>query len=545
MQLCLACFRPQGHPGKCAYCGYDPDQVVNSSGLPVGTILFHGQYKIGKILGKPGGFGIAYLALDINLNTLVAIKEYFPRQLVGRDTNRVSIYPHSQEDQETFNTSLVEFVREARTVALLNHPNIVRVRSFFEENSTAYIVMDYLEGQTLDEYLTKIQRIREPEAIQMLNPIFDALAYIHQRNFLHRDVKPQNIFITNQGTPMLLDFGASRQFLQNKSNSLTSIMTPGYAPMEQYNRKGHQGPWTDIYSCAATLYHMLIGEPPPEAPARISGEQLADLRNRSFALSNPMITMIQSGLMIEPEKRPQSIKDFTTIYHSTEDSQVVKTNPDKPEQARPQPLQKQEQNSAKFPKYAVMVVVVILAVGFLGWMFARSDSGNKIVSIPQNQQMVNSAVNRPAAQTPIAAPIVPSGEVQNTNVKVPITVSPTAQNAIVRQTVVDFYNYIANKKHRAAWEYLSSRWKQSVTYSQWVAGYDDTISTQLDFAEVIGNVSAKDTQALVRVQLTAKNREGNRVLIQSFSGEITLARSGVFWILDDSNLRKISSRYEK
>lgn len=546
MKNCAACFKTITQSGKCPHCGYDPEQRVNSMGLPVGTILFHGQYQVGRVLGKPGGFGITYLALDINLNTFVAIKEFFPRHIVGRDSDKISLYPYAQEDQHIFNLSLIEFVREARILAQLNHPNIVRVRSYFEENSTAYIVMDYLEGQTLAEYLSKIQRMHESEAIQLISPIFDSLAYLHQRNFVHRDVKPQNIFITDQGNPILLDFGASRQVIQNRSNSLTSIMTPGYAPMEQYNRKGLQGPWTDVYSCAATIYHMLIGEPPPEAPARIVGEQLVDLKSRVFALSNPMITMIERGLIIEPENRPQSMKDFTNLYYLLSRHDVSNTNSNVTayDQINRQQLQKAERKPVKQTTVAAIALVAVLVIAFMSWKFAQSDSSAQTSQIVQTNKVNDSGVNLPSSQTQPGVPVTSSKDVPNTNIiKMPVSSSSTAQNAVVRQTVLDFYNYIGSKKYLAAWEYLSPQWKQAAPYNQWVAGYADTVSTQVDSAEVIGQVSDNAKQATVRVYLTAKSRQGSRILTEKFSGEITLVRQGVFWALDESSVKKTESRY--
>ena len=237
--ICPGCFRHKGgEVAVCPQCGYDASASRSPLLLPALTRL-NQRYLIGRTLGKPGGFGVTYLALDLTLQVKVAIKEYCPRDLVGRDTSRRTLAPHSQEDGELFQVGLQAFLDEARTLAKFDHANVVRVRDFFEANGTAYLVMDYYEGESLLEYLERHGgKLPWRAALELMLPVLDGLREVHRRGFLHRDVKPHNIYLTTQGRPILLDFGAARQAMGERSRSLSVILTEGYAPFEQYTRRG-------------------------------------------------------------------------------------------------------------------------------------------------------------------------------------------------------------------------------------------------------------------------------------------------------------------
>lgn len=272
--VCPGCFGNKGQVSICGLCSYDETERRSPLVLPHRTVL-QNQYVIGKVLGKPGGFGITYLAFDVKLRIKVAIKEFLPRDLTGRDPGQSTIFPHSNEDADIFAKGLKDFLKEAQNLAQFDHANIVRVRNFFQENSTAYIVMDYYDGITLMEYLQRQGgRMEWQMAVKIMTPIMDALREVHSKGFLHRDVKPQNIYLTRENRIILLDFGAARQAMGERTRSLTQIMTPGFAPFEQYHRQGRQGPWTDVYGVAATLYFMITGETPPEATERMQRDSL-------------------------------------------------------------------------------------------------------------------------------------------------------------------------------------------------------------------------------------------------------------------------------
>jgi serine/threonine protein kinase len=221
-------------------------------------------YRIDSVLGQ-GGFGITYLAYDPNLDQHVAIKEYLPMDLAVRDGDN-SVYPASSANGERYQWGLDRFVSEARTLAKFKHPAIVRVLSVFEENNTAYMVMEYERGKSLQQILDTRKTLDEDELIPILGPLLDGLEQMHSTGFIHRDIKPANIYVREDGSPVLLDFGSARQALGEQTKSLTSIVSPGYAPFEQYYSKSdRQGPWTDIYSLAATMYRAISGVMPMDA----------------------------------------------------------------------------------------------------------------------------------------------------------------------------------------------------------------------------------------------------------------------------------------
>lgn len=221
--------------------------------LPPGFLLE--EYEIEAVLGH-GGFGVTYLARDLNLGTPLAIKEYLPSDLALREDG-TTVHPKSEADREEYRWGLERFLGEAQTLTRFEHPNIVSVLRFFEANGTAYLVMAYQKGDSLSDILRQKGRLDETEVMGILGPLLDGLAEVHKAGFLHRDIKPGNIYIRADGSPLLLDFGAARQALGHRSKSLTAIVTAGFAPQEQYFSGGNQGPWTDIYALAAVLYREI------------------------------------------------------------------------------------------------------------------------------------------------------------------------------------------------------------------------------------------------------------------------------------------------
>jgi len=303
---CPGCFEHKGTASVCPHCAYDENEPRSRLILPPRTLL-QGQFRIGRILGKIGGFGITYLAWDEKLETRVAIKEYLPRDLAGREPGQTQIVPHSQQEEPLFRNGLKQFLQEARTLALMDHSNIVRVRHFFEENGTGYLVMDYYEGVTLEVYVKqKGGKLSEKVAVGILIPVLDGLREVHRRDFWHRDVKPQNIYLTTEGRIILLDFGAARQAVTAQTRSLSVVYTPGYAPYEQYLSRGNQGPWTDIYGAAATLYFMVVGKAPPEAQERVLNDSIEYPKTLSTRLREALVP----ALALKTEDRPQTVAEW-------------------------------------------------------------------------------------------------------------------------------------------------------------------------------------------------------------------------------------------
>ncbi|MGH8625246.1 MAG: protein kinase domain-containing protein [Gammaproteobacteria bacterium] len=275
-------------------------------------------YELSKTLGR-GCFGITYLARDLNLAQLVAIKEYLPVELALRDVD-LSVCPLSEHLSEAYQQGLQRFIREARTLARFDHPNIVRVLSVFEENGTAYMVMSYEEGESLDNLLIQGKRFSEAELKGIVLPILEGLADVHQSGFIHRDIKPANIYIRRRdGSPVLLDFGSARQTLQGETRSLTSVVSPGYAPFEQYSGNGEkQGPWTDIYGLGATLYRVVVGVSPTDAIARseallkTSRDSVVSATEAAAAgyYSRKFLRAIDHAIRFDERERPKSVTQW-------------------------------------------------------------------------------------------------------------------------------------------------------------------------------------------------------------------------------------------
>ncbi len=334
--LCPGCFADKGESAVCPHCNYDESAPRGVLVLPHRTVL-NNQYLIGCTLGKLGGFGITYLAWDIHLETPVAIKEYLPRDLAGRDSNHLTITAHSKEDQALFLVGLGLFLREARTLAKFDHENIVRVRNVLEENGTAYLVMNFYEGTTLAAHLEqKGGRVPEKTALSIMLPILDGLRDVHSKGFLHRDIKPQNIYLTKTGIPILLDFGSARMVMGERTRSMTVLMTPGYAPFEQYHRKGLQGPWTDIYSCGATLYHMLTGIVPVEATERAERDTLLSPSSLVPEISPAVSSIVMQAMAMNRDARPSSVAELMDALENAKQNRLSPIDIKKPEAKPPE-----------------------------------------------------------------------------------------------------------------------------------------------------------------------------------------------------------------
>jgi len=306
---CLGCMAEKTEQPQCPHCGWQHDgKEVSLMHIPPGTILTE-KYLIGRPLGQ-GGFGITYLAYDLNLKIKLAIKEFFPQGLISRVTGTSEITVYSSELKDQYEFGLDKFLNEAQILARFEeHPGIVTVRDFFRANGTAYMVMSYIEGITLEEYLKQQGgKISFNDVLNIMMPVMDALNEVHGSGIMHRDISPDNVVIDAKGRVVLIDFGAARQDLRERSKSLSVILKPGYAPEEQYRSKGEQGPWTDIYALGATMYRAVTGVIPPDSLDRIRDDVLDYPQSIS---DNPsLLNAFKKALAVYAEDRFQTVSQF-------------------------------------------------------------------------------------------------------------------------------------------------------------------------------------------------------------------------------------------
>ena len=271
-------------------------------------MLGNGHYMLGPLLGR-GSFGITYRGLDQRLNRDVAIKEYFPE---GSVRHAGTIVPPASLGRDGYETERRHFIEEAQVLARFKRSGIVTVYEVFEENDTAYMVMEHIAGRTLVEVLKQRGRPLPPaDAVRYVLAVADALATVHDQHLLHRDVKPGNIMVTTEDRAVLIDFGAARHFELNQHTSMmTAIGTPGYAPLEQWGTSGRFGPTSDVYSLAATLYHLLTGQMPPSAADRATNETLVPPHELDRAIPASLSGAIVCALSVRKDDRPQTMAAF-------------------------------------------------------------------------------------------------------------------------------------------------------------------------------------------------------------------------------------------
>lgn len=314
---CPHCFSARGNEAVCPVCGYaysklnsQPDNV-----LPAFTIL-NNRYLIGRCLGK-GGFGITYSALDLATNVRCAIKEYFPSEFAVRNKENNGVYSTGNtKSDRVFEHAKAKFIDEARLLyQMRDTPNVVKLYNYFTENNTGYIVMEFLDGMDVRAY-TRANGGRVPLSVaaELIDVCAPALSAVHQKGFLHRDLSPDNIFVVknrndrNKSTFVLIDFGAARNFIGN--NAPTVLLKPGFAPPEAYSKTSNKGPWTDVYSLAATVYNILSGQNIIDALYRKRGTSQPTLAQLGVNVPKAFSDVIESALELNAQKRPQSMDEF-------------------------------------------------------------------------------------------------------------------------------------------------------------------------------------------------------------------------------------------
>ncbi|MDD6637737.1 MAG: protein kinase [Lachnospiraceae bacterium] len=328
-RYCFSCFRElEEGQSVCPACGYSEEQDAGEFplALPHNTIL-NGRYITGRILGQ-GGFGITYTAQDWKTKQLVAIKEYLPDTMATRvGSTTVSVY--SGERAENFNFGKASFLQEAETLAEFNgNPNIVGIHSYFEENGTAYFVMDYVQGISFQKYIREQGgKVSWQDAQRILLPVMNALAAVHSKGIIHRDVTPDNIILASDGTVKLLDFGAARYSLGDRSRSLDVVLKHGFAPKEQYTRHGRQGAYTDVYTLAASFYFAITGRKPPDSIDRLEEDDLIPPSSLGIEIPEQLEEAILKGLAVSIGDRYPDMIQFREAVVGSGYEAFAKYNP--------------------------------------------------------------------------------------------------------------------------------------------------------------------------------------------------------------------------
>lgn len=306
---CFNCMREAEPRGFCPHCGKQnvPDRIPHH--LAPGTVL-NGKYVVGNSLGE-GGFGITYIGLDTSLQMRVAIKEYYPHGNANRDNTQTgSVYTSTDTQSEQFEKGKERFMREAQSVAQFSGAQgVVNIKNYFEENNTAYIIMEYLEGENLLQHITSHGNFSGDEIFRLMLPIMQSLQEIHRKGVIHRDISPDNIIYGTNKTLTLTDFGSARYFSNNDSE-MSVMLKQGYAPEEQYRSNGNQGTWTDVYGLCATIYKCITGVTPQRGLDRAHIDQLKPPSELGADISRPLEAVLMKGLAVYHENRCQDMGEL-------------------------------------------------------------------------------------------------------------------------------------------------------------------------------------------------------------------------------------------
>lgn len=464
-KLCPGCMRiVEDFEKPCPYCGFDKREYEKTRSyrtLPPGTILA-GKYFLGKVIGE-GGFGITYLAWEMNLEVPVAVKEYFPSGLATRDTQLTggkskTVSVMAGDQGHYYQSGLRSFEQEARNLAKFqNLPGVVSVKDLFFENQTAYLAMEYIPGITMKQYLrSKGNRLDERTVLRLMRPVLESLDKVHRSGIIHRDISPDNILITADQKVTLIDFGAARMASGNDGKSMTILLKHGYAPVEQYQSKGRQGPWTDVYAICATMYRMISGKVPEEAVDRIENDRVKPLtmlaREENFQVSRRVSDVIQKGLSVSDSHRYQNVRSL--IQELYEEPQTVQ--PPVGGGTRvvpPKPLKSEPKNYIGIILAVLAglfaVILILGAVLLLKGKEKSDDSQNVEVSETSTEAS-------PEAVTPVTAKLVDISQVDFTEYK-QVRVASAEASSVIQQD-----NGAVNTPMMMFDENIETNWQEGV-----------------------------------------------------------------------------------
>ncbi|MBR0161005.1 MAG: protein kinase [Oscillospiraceae bacterium] len=416
--ICYHCFRSVPGMGACPYCGYDHAQTEKKYplALKAGTLLAN-RYLLGRVIGQ-GGFGITYVALDQQTRSRVAIKEYLPTEYVSRDFVTGHVLLYSADRTEDFLSGKKQFLDEARTLSeFVGNEHIIKILNYFEENDTAYFAMEFIEGATLKQYMETLHRpLRIEEANRYLLPIMEALEWVHSKGIVHRDISPDNIMIRTDGKAKLIDFGAARNSTGEKSKSLDVVLKHGFAPKEQYTRRGRQGPFTDVYAMAATYYYVITGRVPPDAIERSNQDDLVLPSRLGAVIRGDTEEVLLKALSVSSSERYQRMGEFyqamlATMPHPFSPEAAQSTHQERREWERKRKAAEQP-NKKKNSRGIVLGVAAaaVLILGVTGFLLLRKPQAAVIPEPGPSVEPAPSVTVIPPTDQPQSVVISPAEE---------------------------------------------------------------------------------------------------------------------------------------
>ena len=443
-ERCMGCMKPLDWDGRCSSCGFDQNKyLVEPHYLPLGTLLKNGEYMVGRVLGE-GGFGITYMGFDQNLLSRVAIKEYYPVGYVSRNVSvdDYTVRPYGGEMKKIYEKGLFAFLEEARILAQFGGmEGIVNVRNLFQENGTAYIIMEYVEGVSVRRYLREYKKINPELVLEMMEQPIQALQAVHEKQLVHRDVSADNFIIRQNGKLTLIDFGAARYSNALDNKTRTAVCKQGFSAIEQYSGEGKQGPWTDVYGICTTMYYMMTGIVPQNPTERVVDDQVVPLENlEDISLDVEKSRSIMMGMAVKSSDRFQNMamlyyavygKPLSTgiakhnIFHQENTQPASEGNMQSSQIASPptgiirEALQTLSERKRRKKKKKIAIIttggIAILLLVLLIWNLKGYADKNGINH--ENEQKAFQTFGRESANAPVQSALPSSSPVPTESVK--------------------------------------------------------------------------------------------------------------------------------
>lgn len=383
MERCMGCMEEIREDAQvCPYCGYVRNTDVKEAYYLLPGQMVGEKYIAGRVLGY-GGFGVTYLGWDTVLKRKVAVKEYLPSDFATRSYGTKMLTVFSGEAADQFEAGLNSFISEAKRLAKFNRvPQIVDIYDCFMENGTGYIIMEYLEGQTVKEILKEKQKLPAEEAKEIVMEVLKGLSEVHKEGIIHRDIAPDNIFITKNNEVKILDFGAARYATAVQSRSLSVILKPGYAPEEQYRSRGEQGPWTDVYALGATCYRMITGIRPEEAIERLAEDHVKPPSELGVSIDSNMENALMNSLNIRREYR---IPDAESFYNALNSKAEVARVTEETAESKDAGMPLWQKISVAAAAAFACVLLVLVAAGKIGFGQRGIESGKSVPVLAEGE----------------------------------------------------------------------------------------------------------------------------------------------------------------